>query len=73
MRNLWLSWETFAKSRGLLNYIRSSTALGRRLDSRFAQTRLNGGVRARIGIRLKAETEFFALLVTQVTQLGPFL
>lgn len=58
IRNLWVSWETFAKSRGLLNYIRSSTALGRRLDSRFAPTRLNGGVRARIGIRLKAETEF---------------
>ena len=58
MRNLWLSWETFAKSRGLLNYIRSSTALGRRLDSRFAQRKLTGGVRARMGIRLKAETEF---------------
>jgi P4 family phage/plasmid primase-like protien len=58
VRNLWLSWETFAKSRGLLNYIRSSTALGRRLDSRFAAKKATGGVRVRLGLRLRAETEF---------------
>ena len=37
MKLLWDSWEMFARGRGLITYIRSSTALGRRLDVRFPQ------------------------------------
>lgn len=58
---LWLSWELFAKNRGLGQYVRSSIALGRRLDSRFSLVRGNRGVRMRQGLRLKAES------VTSVT------
>lgn len=52
---LWLSWEQFAKNRGILNYVKSSVALGRRLDSRFAAEKGTRGVRMRRGIRLKSE------------------
>lgn len=51
--HLWESWEGFAKRRGLISYIRSSAALGRRLDQRFPSCRLSGGIRGRSGIRLK--------------------
>lgn len=53
MSKLWESWEGFAKRRGMSNYVRSSVALSRRLDSRFGSTRGTGGVRMRLGIRLK--------------------
>jgi len=52
---LWLSWEQFAKNRGILNYVKSSVALGRRLDSRFTASKGTGGVRIRLGIGLKSE------------------
>lgn len=51
---LWQSWEQFAKNRGLLNYIKSSVALGRRLDLRFPAEKGSRGVRLRRNIRLKA-------------------
>lgn len=56
---LWSSWEQFAKSRGLLNYIRSSAALGRRLDSRFPADKGTNGVRVRVGLRLKPLMDLF--------------
>ena len=52
---LWLSWEQFAKNRGILNYVKSSIALGRRLDSRFIAAKGNHGLRIRLGIQLKSE------------------
>lgn len=52
---LWTSWEQFAKNRGILNYVKSSIALGRRLDSRFLASKGSRGVRIRLGIRLKNE------------------
>lgn len=55
MQRLWVSWENFAKSRGLLRYVTSSAALGRRLDARFPSGRGSGGVRMRSNIRLKEE------------------
>lgn len=53
MSRLWLSWESYAKSNGVINYVRSNAALGRRLDSRFPLIRGTGGVRLRSGIRLR--------------------
>lgn len=50
--SLWESWEGFAKKRGLLNYVRNSNILGRRLEAKFP-ARKSGGVRIRIGIRLR--------------------
>lgn len=55
MQRLWRSWEQFAKDRGIINYVKSSTALARRLDSRFPSRKGTGGVRLRTGVRLKAE------------------
>lgn len=59
---LWTSWEQFAKGRGILNYVKNSIALGRRLEARFPAAKGTGGVRKRLGIQLKAEngskTEF---------------
>ena len=52
---LWSSWESFAKNRGILNYVRSSVALGRRLDMRFPAIRGNRGLRFRSGLRLKRD------------------
>lgn len=57
--DLWESWEGFARRRGMLNYIRSSTALGRRLDSRFPAVKGAKGVRMRLGIGLRAVEDVF--------------
>lgn len=57
--DLWASWEVFARSRGTINYIRSSTALGRKLESRFPSDRGTGGVRIRTGIALRAVETIF--------------
>lgn len=52
--DLWLSWETFARSEGMLHMINSSRVLARRLDSRgFKRVRTNRG-RGFTGIKLKA-------------------
>lgn len=56
---LWGSWEQFAKNRGLLRYIGSSAALGRRLDTRFPMKKGTGGVRMRLGVRLKTYDDLF--------------
>ena len=57
--DLWESWEGFARRRGMLNYIRSSTALGRRLESRFPAEKGAKGVRMRLGIGLRAVDDVF--------------
>ena len=57
--DLWESWEGFARRRGMLNYIRSSTALGRRLESRFPAEKGAKGVRMRLGIGLRAVEDVF--------------
>ena len=58
MESLWRSWETYAKQRGILQYVRSSIALGRRLDQRFPDGK-RGGKRIRMGIRIAAFGDFF--------------
>ncbi len=52
-KKLWLSWEAFAKERGLLQFVKSSIALGKRLDQRFPARVGNRGERLRTGLRLK--------------------
>lgn len=60
IRNLWLSWESWAKERGMLLYIKSSIALGRRLDQRFPAGRdSSGSCRVRRGIALKRGIQDF--------------
>jgi P4 family phage/plasmid primase-like protien len=60
IKNLWLSWESWARERGMLRYITSSVALGRRLDQRFPASRDSSGtVRIRRGIALKRGLEDF--------------
>ena len=56
---LWESWEVFARRRGMINYIRSSIALGRRLEPRFPSEKGGKGVRIRLGIGLRAMEEVF--------------
>lgn len=56
---LWASWYEFAKNRGLLTYVKNSTSLGRRLDSRFAAYKLRGK-RGRKGLRIR--DDFSALV-----------
>lgn len=73
---LWTSWEQFAKGRGILNYVKNSIALGRRLEARFPSQKGTGGVRQRVGIQLKAEngskTAFQDELVAGGGGLDPF-
>lgn len=60
IKNLWLSWESWARERGMLRYITSSVALGRRLDQRFPASRDGSGtVRIRRGIALKRGLDDF--------------
>lgn len=54
---LWSSWEQFAKSRGLLQYVKNSVSLGRRLDARFPAEKLPGGARVRRGLRVRDDFE----------------
>lgn len=56
---LWKSWEEFAKNRGLLQYVKNSVSLGRRLDSRFPAGKGTGGVRIRKGLRLREYDPLF--------------
>lgn len=49
---LWMSWESYAKERGVLQYVRSSVSLGRRLDNRFPSAKVSGR-RVRVGIRIR--------------------
>lgn len=53
MNRLWASWESYAKNNGVLQYVRSNVALGRRLDARFPSSKDSRGVRVRLGIRIK--------------------
>lgn len=60
IKNLWLSWESWARERGMLHYIKSSVALGRRLDQRFPSVRdSSGAARLRQGIALKRGVQDF--------------
>lgn len=59
-QELWASWFEFAKNRGLLNYVKNSVSLGRRLEARFPAGKLSGGLRIRKGLRIKDE---FSVLV----------
>lgn len=52
-QRLWVSWENWAKNRGLLRYVSSSLQLSRRLDSRFPAKKGGKGLRLRLGLRLK--------------------
>jgi putative DNA primase/helicase len=52
-QNLWTSWESFARARGTLHYVKSSVALGRRLEQRFEGVKGSGGVRLRKGLRVR--------------------
>ena len=54
MQDLWRSWEEFARSRGNLGYVKSSIALGRRLDTKFQRQKGTSGARLRLGIALKS-------------------
>ena len=56
---LWASWYEFAKNRGLLAYVKNSTSLGRRLDSRFSADKVKGK-RGRKGLRIR--DDFSALV-----------
>jgi putative DNA primase/helicase len=53
MKRLWLSWEAFAKTRGVLGMVRSSVALGKRMDKRFPSVKDGYGKRMRQGLRLR--------------------
>jgi putative DNA primase/helicase len=52
-QDLWLSWQEYARDRGVLKYIPSAVSLGRRMDQRFPSAKGSGGIRVRKGIRLK--------------------
>lgn len=52
---LWASWENYARTNGCLNYVKSSIALGRRLEPKFPVRKTSGGLRVRPGIRLKMQ------------------
>jgi len=54
MKSLWASWETFAKQRGVLQYVKSSIALGKRLEQRFPPFKDASGQRWRLGLKLKS-------------------
>lgn len=56
---LWDSWARYAQGRGLLKYISNSNALGRRMEQRFPSKKSAGGVRIRLGIRVKHSEDLF--------------
>lgn len=56
---LWESWEGFAKRRGLINYVKNSVALGRKLEQRFPSKKDGRGCRMRKGLRLRDYGELF--------------
>lgn len=59
MADLWDSWSTFAMRRGNLAYVKSATALGRRLESKFPSKKGTGGARLRIGISVRSSDALF--------------
>lgn len=58
-QRLWLSWQDYARDRGVLRYIGSAVSLGRRLDQKFPAAKAGGGTRVRLGIRLKRHDQNF--------------
>lgn len=50
--SLWSSWKNYAEANGLLNYVRSSVSLGRKLPARFEAGKI-GGERGYFGLRIK--------------------
>lgn len=59
MRELWESWDIYARGNGLTSNIRSSLTLSRRLDGKFPAAKGTGGVRVRQGIRIKSSQSIF--------------
>lgn len=53
MTKLWESWQAYANRNGMVHFIRSSVALGRKLDQRFPSARTATGGRCRVGLKLK--------------------
>ena len=58
VESLWKSWESFAKERGLLNYVKNSNLLGRRLEQKYPAEKVKG-VRSRIGLQLRDYGDLF--------------
>jgi len=52
-RALWRSWEEYAKNRGLLRYVPTIVALGRKLEQQFPMVRNSKGQRVRCGLRVR--------------------
>ena len=52
---LWASWEAFAKARGLISFVRTSTSLTRRMQSRgfVAIKHAERNVRGFAGLKVK--------------------
>lgn len=68
MASLWESWSAFANKRGMQNFVRSSTALGRRLDQRFPAGKGTGGTRLRFGLRVKDAWGFSSKVEQQFSE-----
>ncbi len=51
--DLWSSWENWAKRNGAINHVRSSIALGKKLEQRFPSYKDGFGNRFRQGLRVK--------------------
>ena len=51
--DLWSSWENWAKRNGAINHVRSSIALGKKLEQRFPAYKDGFGNRFRQGLRVK--------------------
>lgn len=60
-QNLWISWREYAEARNELRYIPSSKSLGRRLDGKFKSAKGGGGVRMRLGLRVRVSADFAEL------------
>lgn len=54
---LWRSWEDYAKRRGLLRYVPTIVALGRKLDQQFPAGKDRKGARIRTGLRVRDDFE----------------
>lgn len=53
--SLWRSWEEYAKNRGLLRYVPTIVALGRKMDQQFPAGKDRRGQRVRKGLRVRSD------------------
>lgn len=65
MTRLWESWKAFAERNGMNNYVRSSIALGRKIDQSHPVGRTATGQRCRLGIRVKDSWQLSSALSPQ--------